>query len=305
MRVQEEDQLDAEIGWFLDHLAGERAASPHTVAAYDRDLRQCSRWLHAYGVESFSEIDGDASAKVRSMLVGYAPATIQRKLSSLRSIVKFLARRSGVSPDRLPSTGGFRKPKALPKALTEDEMQRLAQAPDLGDPAGLRDRAVIELLYGGGLRVSELVSLRIEDYSESESMLRVLGKREKVRLLPIPSGTHEFLRRYLADARNALRKPHSGSLVFLNFRGRSLSRSGVFRMLRKHAAAAGIAKDVGPHTLRHTYAVHLVKNGADLRSVQELLGHASIVTTEVYTHLDMETVRKNYAEAHPRARKRS
>ena len=304
MRVQEESRLDSEIGWFLDHLAGERGASAHTVAAYDRDLKQIANWLLDYQVDSFTRVDGDASAKVRSMLAGYAPTTIQRKLSALRSIIKFLARRSGTTPERLPSTGGFRKPKTLPKALTEDEMQRLSDAPSPTTPEGMRDRAMIELLYGGGLRVSELVSLRTEDYSESESILRVLGKREKVRLVPLPAGTHEHLRRYLENGRPGLRKAKTGSHVFLNNRGAGLSRSGVFRILRRYAAQAGIEKEIGPHTLRHTYAVHLVKNGADLRSVQELLGHASIVTTEVYTHLDMETVREKYADAHPRARKR-
>jgi integrase/recombinase XerD len=305
MRIQEESALDGEIGWFLDHLAGERGASSHTISAYDRDLKQIAKWLRNYSVESFSEINGDAGAKVRSELRHYAPSTIQRKLSALRSIVKFLARRNGRQPDQLPSTGGFRKPKSLPKALTEDEMLRLADAPNLNDPAGLRDRAMIELLYGGGLRVSELVALRLEDYSESESLLRITGKREKVRLLPIPSGTHEHLRTYLEMARSHLSKPNSGSQVFLNHRGGPLSRSGIFRILRKHARASGIEKDIGPHTLRHTYAVHLVKNGADLRSVQELLGHASIMTTEVYTHLDMDTVKEKYAAAHPRARKKA
>jgi integrase/recombinase XerD len=305
MRVQTESRLDSEIGWFLDHLAGERAASPHTVAAYDRDLKQMAQWLADYKVDTFTQVDGDAAAKVRSLLASYAPSTIQRKISALRSIVKFLARRSGTTPDRLPSTGGFRKPKTLPKALTEEEMQRLSDAPNKSTPEGLRDRAMIELLYGGGLRVSELISIRTEDYSESESLLRVLGKREKVRLIPLPAVTHEYLRHYLEHARPHLRKPKTGSHIFLNNRGAALSRSGVFRMLRRYAVLAGIGKDIGPHTLRHTYAVHLVKNGADLRSVQELLGHASIVTTEVYTHLDMETVKEKYAEAHPRARKRA
>jgi integrase/recombinase XerD len=220
-------------------------------------------------------------------------------------MIKFLARRSGTAPDNLPSTGGFKKPRTLPKALTDDEMQRLADAPDLRRPEGLRDRAMIELLYGGGLRVSELVGLCLEDYVESESLLRVTGKREKVRLVPLPLGTHDHLRRYIQQGRENLRKPATRSQVFLNNRGGALSRSGVFKMLRRYAAVAGIEKEIGPHTLRHTYAVHLVKNGADLRSVQELLGHANIVTTEVYTLLDLDTVIEKYQDAHPRARKRA
>ncbi|MDQ2986379.1 MAG: tyrosine-type recombinase/integrase, partial [Armatimonadota bacterium] len=281
MRVQvEESALETEIGWFLDHLLGERGASKHTIAAYDRDLRQAAEWLTTWGTASFTQIDGDTSARVRSELgkAAYAPGTIQRKLSALRSLIRFLGRRSGVAPERLPSAGGFRKPKTLPKALTADEMQRLANAPDLADPSGIRDRAMIEMLYGGGLRVSELIELRTEDYSESESILRVTGKRQKVRLLPLPAETHDYLREYLKRGRPIFHGQSSGSHIFLNARGKPISRSGVFRILRKYAALSGIDKDVGPHTLRHTYAVHLVKNGADLRSVQELLGHSSIMT---------------------------
>jgi integrase/recombinase XerD len=305
MRISaEEDQLAGEIGWFLDHLAGERRASIHTVSAYDRDLRQIAQWLRDYGVDSFLQTTGDASAMVRSKLAGYAPTTIQRKLSALRSAIGFISRRRGEGPSKLPSTGGFRKPKTLPKALSLTEMEALCSSPNLSEPVGLRDHAMIELLFGAGLRVSELVGLRLEDYSESESVLRIFGKREKVRLVPLPVQTHNCLRDYLKGARGKLTGLDSGSYVFLNHRGNRLSRSGVFRILRGHAKNAGIEKDIGPHTLRHTYAVHLVKNGADLRSVQELLGHASIATTEVYTHLDMETVREKYAASHPRSKRR-
>lgn len=306
MHIQaEESRLESEIGWYLDHLMGERGASPHTVGAYDRDLKQAQKWLAKWKVNSFADIDGNISVKLRSELgkEKYATGTIQRKLSAIRSLIKFLARRSGITPQHLPKTGGARKPKSLPKALTADEMQRLSYAPHMTDAAGLRDRAMIEMLYGGGLRVSELVGLRMEDYMESESLLRVTGKREKVRMLPLPAQTHDILRLYLENARPSFIKSRATSHVFLNSRGNPISRSGVFRILRKYAALAGIEKVIGPHTLRHTYAVHLVKNGADLRSVQELLGHASIMTTEIYTHLDMETVREKYAAAHPRAKK--
>ncbi len=284
---------------------GERGASSHTISAYDRDLRQASKWLAKWNVGSFAEIDGSTSVKLRTELgrEKYAPRTVQRKLSAIRSLIKFLGRRSGKAPQHLPKTGGARQPKTLPKALTADEMRRLSEAPDMANPVGIRDRAMIEMLYGGGLRVSELVGLRMEDYIETESLLRVTGKREKVRMLPLPAQTHDILRLYLSEARPSFLKPAATSFVFLSSRGRSISRSGVFRILRKYAALAGIEKVIGPHTLRHTYAVHLVKNGADLRSVQELLGHASIMTTEVYTHLDMETVREKYLSAHPRAKK--
>lgn len=300
----EESQLTGEVGWYLDHLLGERGASPHTIAAYERDLLQAAAWLQELGTQSFLEVDGNVSAKLREKLgkQGYAVVTIQRKLSAIRSLVKFLARRAGSVPLHLPKMTGGRRPKRLPKALTEDEMQRLLEAPDTSQPLGLRDRAMIEMLYGGGLRVSELTGLRLEDYAASESQLRVNGKREKVRILPLPAETHDVFRTYLQAGRPRFVKKAATSHVFLNTRGGPISRSMVFRILRKYASLAGIEKVIGPHTLRHTYAVHLVKNGADLRVVQELLGHASIVTTEIYTHLDVDTVQKKYDKAHPRAK---
>ncbi|MGI8923127.1 MAG: tyrosine recombinase [Fimbriimonadales bacterium] len=294
-------EIDNQIAWFLDHLQGERGASPHTVTAYERDLRQISELYRGSDWTKFGNVD---AAAVRSAFGarGLSPSTIQRKTAALRSLLKFLSSRSKAPIDGLPSMKGLRKAKALPKALSIEEMERLLARPDLTTPPGLRDRAMIELLYGGGLRVTELVELRMEHYVESESLLRIFGKRGKTRMIPIPAGTHEWLRKYLAEGRpKLLRKPSPE--VFVNQRGSRLSRSGVFRILAAYARAAGIETLISPHTLRHTYAVHLVQAGADLRSVQELLGHASVATTEVYTHLDMETVKRKYDAAHPRARK--
>jgi len=289
-----------EIDWFLDHLQGERGASPHTIAAYERDLRQISD-LYKGDWANFTSADA-ANVRTAFGARGLLPSTIQRKTAALRSFLKFLSARSTKPIDSLPSMDGLQKSKALPKALSIEEMDRLLETPDLATAAGLRDRAMIELLYGGGLRVTELVDLRIEHYVESESLLRVFGKRGKTRMIPIPAGTHEWLRKYLTESRpKLLKKPIPE--VFVNQRGSRLSRSGVFRILGASAKAAGIDTRISPHTLRHTYAVHLVQAGADLRSVQELLGHASVATTEVYTHLDMETVKRKYDAAHPRARK--
>jgi integrase/recombinase XerD len=181
-------------------------------------------------------------------------------------------------------------------------MDALLAAPDPSRPAGLRDRAILEALYGCGLRVSECISLAPSDVLPEQQVLRVFGKRSKVRLVPIPSGALYWIQRYAAEARPKLVRPASPAVLFLNQRGGALSRSGVFRILREYARQAGIRKPIGPHTLRHTYAVHLVRAGADLRSVQELLGHESVATTEVYTFLDFETLREKYLEAHPRAR---
>jgi integrase/recombinase XerD len=307
MRVQETTpELEEGIEWFLDHLRAERGASSHTIAAYEQDLRQIAELYAKRGGKKWRNFEAKHTAEVRAAFAKFvfAPSTIQRKIAALRSLLKFLAKRGSGPKGRLPDTGGLRKPKALPKSLTLEEVSKIMDLPDTSTPAGLRDRAILELLYGTGLRVSELVDLRIEQYDESESLLRVFGKRSKTRIVPLPMETHDHLRKYLESGRLSFVTTRSPSAVFLNQRGLQISRSGVFRLLRRYALAAGIKSDVSPHTLRHTYAVHLVQGGADLRSVQELLGHASVATTDVYTRLDIETVKGKYAAAHPRAKKR-
>jgi integrase/recombinase XerD len=306
MRISEKiGELSEEITWFLDHLQGERGASKHTIAAYESDLVEVAMIFAKRGGRAWKDFGIADSTAVRTNLGkrGLGVTTIQRKTAALRSFLKFLARRSQWDNGVLPDSGGLRKPKTLPKSLSEDDMARLLEQPDVREASGLRDRAMMELLYGAGLRVTELVELRLEHYIESESLLRVHGKRGKTRVIPIPAGTHEWLRSYLHGARNSFQKNSTSSSVFLNHRGNSLSRSGVFRILRGYARAAGIETSISPHSLRHSYAVHLVQAGADLRSVQELLGHSSVATTEVYTQLDMETVKRKYSSAHPRARK--
>lgn len=296
--------LEEEIHWFLDYLLVERSASKHTAAAYERDLKQAAEFLSRRGIASFAQVDGDVAARLKATLRNYKQSTINRKLSAFRSLLQFLAKRSGKTVEHLPATAAGKRERPLPKALSPEEMERLAASPDVTTPNGTRDRFIIEMLYGGGLRVSELIDLRTEDYSADESLLRVFGKRGKVRVLPIPAETHDCLRAYLEKARPQFQKQACSNLL-LNPSGRPFSRSGIFRILRKHAKNAGIEQKIGPHTLRHTYAVHLLRNGADLRSVQELLGHASLATTDVYTHLDIDTVRDKYNSAHPRAKRRA
>jgi integrase/recombinase XerD len=227
-----------------------------------------------------------------------ARTTAQRRVSSLRSFLKFLKRNKEGPAADLPDTGGFRKPKALPKALAREQMEALLATPKIETPEGLRDRAAMEMIYGAGLRVSEAVSLTTFDLDLDVAIARVTGKRGKTREVPLPSGTVAWLGRYLDEARpKLLKKPLAQVLV--SDRGLPMLRQTVFDRLERYTKEAGL-EPVGPHVLRHTYAVHLLRGGADLRAVQELLGHASIATTQVYTHLDLEEVRRKYDQAHPR-----
>lgn len=228
-----------------------------------------------------------------------APSTARRKLSALRALLKFLKKRGRAGESELPSTGGFKRRKTLPKALSEAQMNRLLGAMDVRTAPGLRDRALFELLYGAGLRISEALSLRIEQLNLEEEALTVTGKREKSRWIPIPSETGRWLGKYLDESRPKLSK-RASALVILSDRGNPMSRAVAYQRLGKYEALAGIEDHTSPHVLRHSYAVHLLRGGADLRAVQELLGHESIETTQVYTQLDMDEVTRNYRSAHPR-----
>jgi integrase/recombinase XerD len=293
--------LEEAIEWFLDHLKVERGASPHTVLAYANDLSQAAEFFAKQGIGGWDEVEPQHLLRFESSLgAPIAKTTAQRRLSSLRSLLKFLKRNNeGPSAD-LPSTGGFRKGKTLPKALTLAQLESVLNAADLSKPSGIRDRAVMELIYGAGLRVSEAVSVEREAVDLTVAAIRVTGKRGKTRVLPLPAQTVHWLRLYLQEARPKLAtKPTS--LLIVSDRGKALRRDRVYVTLAKLARLGGIEQKIGPHTLRHTYAVHLLKGGADLRAVQELLGHESIATTQVYTELDLDEVRQRYRSAHPRA----
>lgn len=304
MRLSEKTtDFESEIDWFLDHMLNERGSSKHTLDAYQSDLLQAASFFADLGHSKWNDCNKSELMKYRAMLgtSGLASSSVSRKLSAVRSLLKFLAKSS--SNQWVPIEGlKVARKKLLPKALSIDEVDSIMKKPNLEVVPGIRDRAMLEMLYGAGLRVSELITLRLEDCELSDHCIRVLGKREKARIVPLPQQTELWLRKYLDEARPALAKKPS-SVLFFNNRSHAWSRSGVFRMLRRYASQAGVNAEIGPHTLRHSYAVHLVQAGADLRSVQELLGHDSISTTEVYTHLDMETVKQVYVEAHPRAKR--
>jgi integrase/recombinase XerD len=297
--LEAQDRFRDAVEQFLDLLRAERGASAHTVAAYERDLLRAGAFFSGLGIASWRDLRSEHFLRYQASLRGGKPATLMRRTSSLRSMLKYL-RKHGLGPDaELPSTGGASRPRRLPKALSLEELAALLSAPDVSKPPGLRDRALMETVYGAGLRVSEAVDLRLEELDLDTAAFRVTGKRGKTRWLPLPRFTLPWLERYLQEGRPHLAKRPMAQ-VFLGTRGGRLSRQNVYLLLQKYAQQAGLGKKVSPHVLRHTYAVHLLQGGADLRAVQELLGHASISTTQVYTQLDLEEVKRKYRKAHPR-----
>lgn len=295
------DELSDSIEWFLDYLRVEKAASSHTVAAYANDLDRARCKFLELGLTHWSDLSEEHLRTWEASLpTNGAISTRMRRTSSLRSFLKFLVRNGRGPKIDLPSTGGFRKPKALPKSLPKDQLEALLAVPDVATPTGLRDRALMEAIYGAGLRVTEAVELKISAFDSSQTAIRIHGKRGKTRWVPVPSGTWAWLQRYINEARHRLQRSPT-ELVFLSDRGKPMLRQTVLSRLAKFGVRAGIPKRVSPHTLRHSYAVHLLQGGADLRVVQELLGHESIATTQVYTQLDLEHVRDVYEKAHPRS----
>ncbi len=292
--------LKEHVEWFLDHLRSERVASPHTVSAYAKDLDAACERFAGYGLKAWEDLEpSQLLAYQASLGPPLAQTSAQRKQSSLRSFLKFLRRNGVTLRTDLPEAGRFRKHRHLPKALSLEQLNALLSAPKLSRSSGMRDRVLMELIYGAGLRISEAVELDFSGLDLEAGAVRVLGKRGKTRMVPLPVHTCEWIQRYLREARPSLVKGGSDKVI-LSDRGLMLVRQTAYRILNKYRVLAGIPEGVSPHTLRHTYAVHLLSRGADLRVVQELLGHESITTTQVYTELDLSEVRRRYNQAHPR-----
>ncbi len=301
--------LPPEVQRFEAYLRTERRASPHTVKAYLVDLAQFARHAAATG----QPIVPGSPLLVRGYLAraaGEAGAvSLGRKLSTVRSLYRFLVR-EGLAPGN-PARGvaSPRRPQRLAEVLPESEVAALVESPTASPatPLALRDRAFLELLYASGLRVSELTGLEVGGVDLAEGQVRVLGKRRKERLVPVGRTACQAISRYLDEARPALAAgpdfAGAGHALFLNYRGGRLSSRSVARLLDKWVVASGLARHVHPHVLRHCFATHLLANGADLRGIQELLGHASLSTTQRYTHLDWKRLAAVYDDAHPRARR--
>ena len=292
---------------FLAALELERGLSRNTLEAYRSDLQQYGVFLATRRRDPLEVTPADLAAFVSDLADGnesrrpLAPATLQRKIACLRSFYRHLRREQIIDHDPTTELRPPRSRGRLPKVLTRDEVNRLLAQPTGTSPAALRDRALLETMYACGLRASEAITLELSELDLEAGMLRARGKGSKERLVPIGSKAIETLTHYLTRARPQLvglgDEPH----VFVNLRGTGLSRQGLYRIVQGHAQTAGLASRMSPHTLRHTFATHLLAGGCDLRSLQEMLGHADIGTTQIYTHLSAERLRDVYFDAHPRA----
>ncbi|MGQ9486541.1 MAG: site-specific tyrosine recombinase XerD [Armatimonadota bacterium] len=295
--------MDEQIAQFLKYLRVERNASAHTQDAYARDLRQLTEFVRKRGY-SPSEALGENGLLAFAQHLrrrGLAETSVERKLCAVRAFSRFLRREGVLREEATPSVPTFRLVRKLPNALSREEVERLMAQPNTRTPLGLRDRAMLELAYAAGLRVSELVSLRLQDVDLHEGFVRVFGKRAKERWVPFGEGARSALQEYLHIARPKLLGKRSEDYLFLSERGTPLSRTQFWHRLKRYARRAGIAQPVSPHTLRHSFAVHLLQGGADLRAVQEMLGHASINTTQIYTRVSIDHLREVYQKHHPRA----
>ncbi len=289
---------------FINYLNFEKGLATNSQKAYRRDLIK----LWAYLINNSAGLcprdigKHDIIAFLSWQLEqGAAPSSIARSLSSIKSFFKFLVMEGAV--DKNPS-GDLETPKIkrrLPQVLSIEEVDKLMEQPNPVMPLGIRDRAMLELMYGTGARVSELLSLQIEDLNPTAGFLRCMGKGSKERIIPVNQTSIDWVQRYLARSRNSFSKSPAERTLFLNARGRPLSRQGFFKILGGYVKKAELEKEVTPHTLRHSFATHLLENGADLRAVQEMLGHADISTTQIYTHLTKSRLREVYRQYHPRA----
>jgi integrase/recombinase XerD len=292
---------------YLDHLRVERGLSPHSLAAYRRDLDLYGTYLDATGIAGPLEAAQDDLAAfvawVRARRTGsgqpYAPSTVARTLVTVRGLHRFLVREGLTATDPSREVTGPRPPRSLPKALPLAQVERLLAAPTGDDPAALRDRAILEVLYGGGLRITELVGLDVDDVDLSDGTVRCFGKGSKERVVPLGRPARAAVEAWLVRGRPAWRP--DGATLFCNARGGRLTRQGAWKLVKRHADTAGLAESVSPHTLRHSFATHLLDNGADVRVVQELLGHANVNTTQVYTLVSRSRLQAVYERAHPRA----
>jgi integrase/recombinase XerD len=291
---------------FLAYLEFERGLSRNTLEAYRSDLLQFGRFLEARGAEATLASAADVSDFLVELAEGNgrppsSPATIHRKAACLRSFYRHLRREGLRDSDPTASISGPRRGRRLPKVLNRGEVAKLLDQPKGTAPTALRDRALLELMYACGLRASEAIGLEVGDLDREEAVLRARGKGSKERVVPVGRAAIEAVRIYLERGRPAL--VHGGIVahLFVNFRGEPLTRQGLYKIVRRHAATAGLAERMSPHTLRHTFATHLLAGGCDLRSVQEMLGHADVATTQLYTHLSSERLKDVYFKAHPRA----
>lgn len=287
---------------YRDYLHYERGLSPRTVDAYVRDVSALAGFALTQGAAGPEDVDFRMLRNFVARLTadGLASSTVSRKISALRGYFGFLVDEELLGSDPTERLEAPRRGRSLPDVLSVEEVERLLARVDPEERLAFRDAALIEVLYGSGLRVSELTGLQVRNLFLEEGLLQVLGKGSKERLVPLGADARRALTRYLRELRPRLDRGESRGRVFLNQHGRPLSRMGVWKILRRLVERAGLRKRVTPHTLRHTFATHLLEGGADLAAVQEMLGHADISTTEIYTHVDRSYLREVHRACHPR-----
>jgi integrase/recombinase XerD len=298
---------DRAVDTFLRHITLERGLSQNTVNSYRRDLQSYTFWLDLQGIHDLNAVTNlTVSEYVQSLRDRAEPltaASVARALSSIRGLHKFQLEEGALAEDVTRGQRPPKLPRRLPKAITVTEMERLLLAASGDEPTQLRDRALLELLYATGARVSEIVGLDLDDIIAEANIIRVLGKGNKQRLVPYGSYAQDALNAYLVRARPLLSaRGHSTPALFLGTRGGRLGRQHVWMIIQSVAEKADLTAQVSPHTFRHSFATHLLAGGADVRAVQELLGHASVATTQIYTQVTVDTLRESYITAHPRAK---
>ncbi len=288
---------------FLGWIATEKGLSENSVESYRFDLNRLGSYLEFKGVLDRNVTVADLESFLVNLYdIGFAASSIQRTLSTIRNYYRFCSSENLINPDPTDNLSSPKVPKKLPSVLSVDEVEQILNAVDINKKAGLRDRAMFEILYGTGMRVSELCAFTRSQIIEEETFLHIRGKGEKERIVPLGTIAHHWLKLYLAEERPKFVKETSGDTIFLNVRGGALSRMGIWKILRKYRDLAGLEKDISPHTFRHSFATHLLEGGADLRIVQELLGHSNITTTEIYTHIDRSHLVEVHRHFHPRNR---
>ena len=288
------------IDLFLDSLWMERGLSKNTLFAYRSDISKYARWLQNQGINITKAGPQNILAYLAST-ENKSTRTVARNLSSLRRLYEYLSKEDKVKQNPIKNVEAPRLGRSLPKSLTENEVESLLDAPNTNQPLGLRDKTMLEIIYGTGLRVSELITLTLHQINLRQGVVRVMGKGNKERLVPLGEISTEWLEKYLAHGRNEiLGENNSTDTLFPSRRGKSMTRQTFWHIVKRHAIVAGIKKSISPHMLRHAFATHLINHGADLRVVQMLLGHSDISTTQIYTHVARKRLKDIHSKHHPR-----
>lgn len=295
--------MEGYVNEFIQYLEIERGLAHNTLESYGRDLRQYHNYLNNSEMELLTHSSRDAILQYLANLQqkGRSVSTISRNLAAIKSFYQYLVREHYLDQDPAAALESPKLEKKLPKILTIAEVEELLKQPNCSMPAGLRDKAMLELLYATGIRVSELISLDISDVNLDMGYIKCFGKGSKERIVPLGSIATKCVQNYLLKGRPKIVRNYEEPAIFVNHHGDRLTRQGFWKIIKKYAHEAEISKDITPHTMRHSFATHLLENGADLRSVQEMLGHADISTTQIYTHVTKNRLKEVYDKAHPRA----